>query len=102
MAATVRLSRSWADLYRHRPLFTMVYRHHPQKKMKAALPGGCPAIVGDFSCLVDVSHRSGSRTLYSTATRHRAWLTAVHDSDQPSSTVSECVSRPGAVKTSSF
>jgi len=26
MAATVRLPRSWADLYRHHPLFTLLYR----------------------------------------------------------------------------
>ena len=50
-AATVRLSRSWEDLYRHRPLFTLLYRHHPQKKMQAALTWGCTAVVGDFPCL---------------------------------------------------
>jgi len=32
LAATVHLSRSWEGFYRYRPLFTMVYHHHPQKR----------------------------------------------------------------------
>src|SRR5882724_5900615 len=38
MAASVRLSRSWADLYRHRPLFTLFYRRHPHQKIETAPP----------------------------------------------------------------
>jgi len=33
MAATVRLARLWEDVYRHRPLSTLLYRRHvPHKK----------------------------------------------------------------------
>ena len=54
MAATVRLSQSWEDLYRYRPLFTMFYRRHPDKKIKTAPPWGRPAVIGDLPCLVGV------------------------------------------------
>ena len=37
--ATVRLSRSWEDLYHQRPLFTLFYRYHPHKKLETAPPG---------------------------------------------------------------
>jgi hypothetical protein len=51
MAATVRLSQSWEDLYRHRPLFTMFYRRHPHKKIEAAPPGGILLSWGTFPVL---------------------------------------------------
>ncbi len=68
MAATVRLSRSWADLYRHRPLFTLFYRRHPHQKIVTAPPWSY-CCRGDFPCLVGVPHRSGRRTLALTCRR---------------------------------
>jgi hypothetical protein len=66
MAATVRLSQFWEDLYRHCPFFSLFYRRHPDKKTETA-PRGCPAVVGEFPCLVGVPHRSGHWTIYDTA-----------------------------------
>src|SRR2546423_266489 len=39
MAVTVRLSRSWEDLYCHHPLFTMFSRRHRHKQIEAVSPG---------------------------------------------------------------
>jgi hypothetical protein len=39
IAVTVRLARSWEDVYRHRPLFTLFYRRHPHQKIETAPPG---------------------------------------------------------------
>ena len=36
--ATVRLSRLWEALYRHRPLFTLLYRRHLRQKIETAPP----------------------------------------------------------------
>src|SRR4030095_9975514 len=61
MAVTVSLSRSWKDLYRHRPLFILFY-HAICLKILRLLHLGRTAVVGDFPCLVGVPHCSGRRT----------------------------------------
>src|SRR5262245_17378772 len=54
MVASVRLARSWEDLYRHRPLLTLFYHCHPHKRLRP-LHLGRTAVVGDFPCLVDAA-----------------------------------------------
>ena len=66
--ATVRLSRSWEALYRHRPLFILFYRRHlPQKGFSGSF-APCPfsAIAGrhdgDLVCLTprEVNHQNAA------------------------------------------
>jgi hypothetical protein len=69
MAATVRLARSWEDLYRHRPLFTLFYRRHPHQKIETAPPwsyccrGGLSLFCGCSSSLWTPNAKSISERL---------------------------------------
>jgi hypothetical protein len=61
IAATVRLARSWADLYRYRPFLPYFTAAIHLKRLRP-LHLGRIAVVGDFPCLVGVPHRSGRLT----------------------------------------